>query len=206
MCALDSLPPLGEPTALLFACLASGLLVPFPEDVALLVAGWEIRVGTLDPALACAAGVVGTLGRDAVAFGLGRAIGPHIERHPRVRRLVGDRRIERARALFERHGARMLFWTRFVVGLRAPLYFVGGSMRFPLRRFLGLDLLGLLVSVPLTLAIGAWAGSDAARAVAAAVAHQRTLLALAAGAGLLWLLARQRRREPQLDDQGGDHR
>lgn len=206
MCRLDSLPPLGEPTALLFACLASGLLVPLPEDVALLVAGWEVRTGSLDPALALAAGVVGTLGRDAVAFGLGRALGPRIERHPLVRRLIGEGRIARAHALFGRHGARMLFWTRFVVGLRAPLYFVGGSLDFPLRRFVWLDLVGLFVSVPLTLAIGAWAGAGAATAVASAVAHQRALLALTACAGLLWLLAKRRRREAELHDQGGEHR
>lgn len=182
-----------SPLALFLACLVSGLFVPFPEEVALLVAGWRIRTGELDPALAVAAGTLGTLGRDLIAFGLGSVLGPRLERMPRVRRLLGEARLARAHALFEGHGRSMLFFTRFLMGLRAPLYWVGGSLAFPVRRFVALDLIGLAITVPATLWTGYTFGEGAEAGLHAALAHQRAVLV---GAVLLvgaWWLGRTRR-------------
>ncbi len=186
------------PTALFVACLVSGLLVPVPEDVALLVAGWQIQAGDLPLGGALVAGIAGTLGRDVVAFGLGRLIGPRLERLPLVRRILGEARIGRAHALFARRGHGMLFLTRFAVGLRAPLYFVGGTLGFPIRRFLLLDLSGLALTVPVCLWLGASFGEDAAAGLKLALGHQRLVLAtIAMGLGA-WLLAqRMRGRTPE---------
>lgn len=178
----------GETTALLVACLVSGLLVPLPEDAALLVAGWQVETGRLGLSGAIAAGFVGTLGRDVIAFGLGALVGPRLERLPLVRRFLGEARLARAHALFERHGPRMLFLTRFAVGLRAPLYFVGGSLAFPVRRFLLLDAIGLAITVPLTLWLGGTFGEGAAQALKAALGHQRIVLTtLLVGVGVWWI-------------------
>ena len=185
----------GGPLALFVACLVSGLLVPLPEDVALLVAGWEIRKGALDPIAAGLAGLMGVLGRDVIAFSLGRVLGPRIEGLPWVRRILGEHRLERSHALWERWGARMLFLTRFAVGMRAPLYFVGGALGYPASRFVGLDLAGLVLTVPLTLWAGWRFGPGAAEALTSALAHQRVLLALLVVSCLGWLLLRMGRRE-----------
>ncbi len=181
------------PLALFFACLVSGLLVPLPEDVALLVAGWQLRAGDLTLTDALVAGFVGTLGRDLIAFGLGTLVGPRLERLPLVRRALGEARLARAHALFEHHGSRMLFLTRFAVGLRAPLYFVGGSLAFPLRRFLLVDALGLALTVPLTLWLGSAFGEDAAAGLKVALAHQRVVVSLVVLAALTWWLVQRLR-------------
>jgi membrane protein DedA with SNARE-associated domain len=179
--------------ALFLACLVSGLLVPLPEDVALLVAGWEVGGGRLSLPAALLAGFVGTLGRDMIAFGLGALVGPRLERLPRVRRLVGEARLARAHAVFERHGSRTLFLTRFAVGLRAPLYFVGGSLGFSARRFLVVDAVGLLLTVPLTLWLGHRFGEDAAAGLRAALGHQRLVVAIALVLGAAWWAWRVRK-------------
>jgi membrane protein DedA with SNARE-associated domain len=183
-----------EPLTLFLACLVSGILVPLPEDVSLLVAGWQIQTGALAPEAALLAGVAGTLGRDLFAFGAGWVIGPRLERLPQVRRLLGEARIARAHALFGRYGPRMLFGTRFAVGLRAPLYFVGGSLTFPLRRFLLLDAIGLAITVPLTLWLGHRFGEDAAIALTAALGHQRLGLGAVLVGLVGWLLVQRARR------------
>jgi membrane protein DedA with SNARE-associated domain len=180
------------PAALFFACLVSGILVPLPEDVALLVAGWQVGKGDLAVGPALLAGVAGTLARDLIAFGLGAVVGPRLERLPAVHRFIGEARLARAHALFEKHGRGMLFWTRFAVGLRAPLYFAGGSLGFPLRRFLGLDLVGLAVSVPLTLWMGQAWGEEAAIWLKAALSHQRIVLTTIVTAATLYTLWRFR--------------
>lgn len=184
--------------ALFFACLVSGILVPLPEDVALLVAGWQVRSGTLPLGHALVAGVLGTLGRDLIAFCLGAVIGPRLERLPLVRRVVGEARLARAHALFERHGPGMLFLTRFAIGLRAPLYFVGGSLAFSLRRFLLVDALGLLVTVPLTLWAGHTFGEEAAAGLKIALRHQRLVLFGVITLAVAWWAWRARRaRRPE---------
>lgn len=185
--------PGDAPLALFFACLVSGILVPLPEDVALLVAGWRLRTGELTLADAFLAGFAGTLGRDLIAFGLGAVVGPRLERLPLVRRVLGEARLARAHALFERHGPGMLFLTRFAVGLRAPLYFVGGSLGFPVRRFFVVDAAGLVVTVPITLWLGHLFGEDAAAGLKVALAHQRLVLGAAVGAGVAWWVWRSRR-------------
>lgn len=178
----------GEPLALFLACLVSGILIPLPEDVALLVAGWQMNAGQLSLSAAFLAGFAGTLGRDLIAFGLGALVGPRLERLPLVRRFLGEARLARAHAMFEREGRRMLFFTRFAIGLRAPLYFVGGSLAFPMRRFLLLDALGLCVTVPLTLWLGHTFGEKAAAGLKVALAHQRVVFVCLVIAGLAWWL------------------
>jgi membrane protein DedA with SNARE-associated domain len=183
----------GGPLALFFACLVSGVLVPLPEDVALLVAGWETTQDLSLPA-ALAAGTIGVLGRDLVAFGLGRLIGPRLEGLPRVRRFLGEARLARAHGLVNRHGTRMLFVTRFAIGLRAPLYFAGGSLGYPLLSFVLLDLVGLVLTVPLTLVIGRAFGAEAAEGLKVALGHQRVVLAVVVAAGLGWWAWKSRKR------------
>jgi membrane protein DedA with SNARE-associated domain len=189
--------PLGPPLTLLVACLASGLVIPVPEDVALLLAGWQIRQGELSIFGALAAGMLGTLGRDAIAFTAGRVFGPAIERVRFLHRLGVPRRVGWARAKLERHGSRMLFLTRFLVGVRAPLYFAGGSLGFPTRRFVLLDLVGLCLTVPVTLAIGHAAGVPAVDGLTAALAHQRAAIATLLLLAALWFGAIRPRRRPK---------
>ena len=57
---------------LFLACLVSGILVPVPEDVALLVAGWQMHEGGLPVVSGALAGFFGTFARDTLAFSAGR--------------------------------------------------------------------------------------------------------------------------------------
>jgi membrane protein DedA with SNARE-associated domain len=66
-------------------------------------------------------------------------------------------------------------------------------MGFPVARFVVLDLVGLLLTVPFALWLGGWAGPPAAEAVRAALAHQRLLVGGLAIAALSWLYVRRRR-------------
>jgi membrane protein DedA with SNARE-associated domain len=183
----------GTPLSLFLACLASGTLVPLPEDVALLVAGHAAAQGRIGYGAVLIAGTLGTLGRDVLAYLAGRLVAPHLETSRWLKRVAGSRRIAHARGLLARHGTRMVFATRFAVGLRAPLYFASGTLGFPFARFLALDAVGLLVSVPLTLWLGAWAGPTAAEAVQGALAHQRVAVGVVIVVGLAWVLVKRRR-------------
>lgn len=140
--------------ALFGACVLSGMVWPWPEDVPLLYAGMCIQAGRASwvPTLAIATSSV--LVRDLIAFGSGRVLGELLLDRPITARIVGAKRLARARALVENHGSRAVFAGRFLVGLRAPVFLVAGAMGVPMRRFVAWDLAGMVFVVPLTLALG----------------------------------------------------
>jgi membrane protein DedA with SNARE-associated domain len=180
------------PLALAGACLVSGLLVPLPEDIAILVAGWQMHQGTLSLPAGALAAVVGTFGRDALAFGAGRLTMRRALAEGRLARLLRSRRIAAARAQIESRGDGLLFAARFAIGMRSALYFAGGTTDRPFLRFAALDALGLAITTPLLLGLGWSYGPDATEWLHDALAHQRGLLALAVSAIVITAVLRRR--------------
>ncbi len=179
--------------ALFVACLVSGVVVPFPEDVPLLLAGVAVGRGEMALPAAAAVGIVATFCRDAGFFAAGRYAGPRF--HALLARILGPR-LARATARFQgRSRSRqdaVVFLTRFAAGMRGPLYLVAGLLGVPPRRFAVLDLIGLALHVPLVLWIGMTYGQAAATALEGILSDQRpVLLAL----GLIGLIVWGRRRQ-----------
>lgn len=180
--------------ALFTSCLLSGIVVPVPEDVPLLLAGLAVARGDLSLSAAVLAGGLGTLGRDALVFGVGRLAGPGLrallERRPRIARTIGHLESRTPR---QREG--VVFLTRFAVGARAPLFFVAGLLDVSLGRFLLLDLAGMAITLPACLWAGHQHGEAAVSLLESMLAHQRpALVALAVGAGIGWLARGWRKR------------
>ena len=186
-------PPEIATLSLFGVCLASGLVMPIPEDVAILSAGWAVREGRMGLAAAFAGAFAGTLVRDMLAFVLGRFAGERL--WGLAGRIFGAARLDAGRARFDRAAGQTVFLTRFAVGMRAPLYFVSGTLRFPFRRFVVLDTLGLCVTTPILLWIGAESGPAAAEWIVAVLPHQRLVvagaLALLVISGLVWRRSRR---------------
>ncbi len=185
-------PPEIAALSLFGVCFVSGVVVPIPEDVAILSAGWAVTEGRMGLGSAFLAAFAGTLLRDAVAFALGRFAGTRLL--PAAERVFGTAWLDAARDRFARAGSRTIFLTRFAVGMRAPLYFVGGSLRFPMRRFLVLDAVGLTITTPLLLWIGADRGPVAADWIVAVLPHQRLVVGVGVALALTWLGYRWHRR------------
>jgi len=173
-------------------CLVSGILMPIPEDVMILAAGWGVQDGTLALGPTVVAVAAGTFARDALAYALGQRAGARLWAW--ATRITGEAALDRARRWYANHASATLFLTRFAIGFRVPLYFVGGSTGVPFRRFAALDAVGLALTTPLLLWIGARAGPTAADDLKAALAHQRLVLGLLAVALLLTWAWRRRRR------------
>jgi len=141
------------PGAVFLACALSGLGIPVPDDFPLLVAGWEVSAGVSPPWPTFLAGFAGVFVRDLTAFSVGywlRRLG-HLPQLARVRR---SRRIAKVEGLVERFGHRSLWFARYAVGLRVPLYVAAGLSGDSYRRMLAINLPGLLLTVPLTLWLG----------------------------------------------------
>jgi membrane protein DedA with SNARE-associated domain len=62
--------------------------------------------------------------------------------------------VRRAGAYFRKYGDKLIFFARFVAGLRAVVFFMAGSLKVRYTRFLLLDGLAALLSVPAWVMLG----------------------------------------------------
>lgn len=139
------------PFTVLFLC---GLGLPLPEEVALLGTGillYQEKVEFLPITLVCAAAIL--LG-DSIPYWIGRHWGLAALKGRWVAKILHPERFAKLERRFTEHGNWVVFSCRFMPGLRIPAYFVAGTLGMGFLRFLLLDALGVLVSVPTSIWLG----------------------------------------------------
>jgi len=127
----------------IIVCLAlTGSGLPIPEEVFIIGAGIAAAQGSLDPWLAVGSCLIGALSGDCLMYWIGRHFGHSLIReHPWWARWVNAETEASVERLIARHGLKVFFVARFLVGLRSPVYLAAGVMRVPFRRFLLFDLI-----------------------------------------------------------------
>jgi len=141
------------PAAIFLACAISGLGWPVPDDFPLLVAGWQIQAGEIPLWPTSIAAFAGVFLRDLVAFSIGYWI-RRIGHHPRLSFLRRSPRFRQVERIVERFGHRAIWFARFAIGLRVPLYVAAGLAGDSYKRMLAINVPGLLLTVPLTIWLG----------------------------------------------------
>ena len=135
-----------------------GVGLPLPEEATLLssglLVGWH-EADFLFSTLACSAGIL--LG-DSIIFGLGHHFGQRFLNTRPMRLVLPPKQQEKVQKFFANHGSKALFLARFFPGVRIGVYAYAGSQRLSWARFIQLDFLGVIISCPLSIAIGRWAG------------------------------------------------
>jgi membrane protein DedA with SNARE-associated domain len=130
----------GSYIGIAFVLILTGAGLPIPEEVPVAIAGILSANGKMDPAGAFAACLIGAILGDTVMYWIGHHFGRGILRKQgwwaRVIHPEREAKIERA---IQDHGLKVLFFSRFVVGLRAPIYLAAGILKVPYRRFLLMD-------------------------------------------------------------------
>jgi membrane-associated protein len=147
--------------AVLFA--ECGLLVGFflPGDSLLFTAGLLVAGGLVAPlwmllVLLPVAAVAGNL----VGWWIGRTAGPAVLERPNSR-LVKAHHVARARAFFDRNGARAVVLARFVPVVRTFTTVMAGAARMDLRRFAFYSLVGGVAWTTSVTLLGYWLGQVA---------------------------------------------
>lgn len=141
--------------AVFIVLLACGFGIPVPEDITLVAGGAIAGIGHANVHLMCLVGICGVLAGDATMFLIGRHFGERARQLRWIGWLLSPRRYARVEALYRRHGNRLMFIARFLPGLRTPIYLTAGmTRRVPFWRFLMLDGLAAMISVPLWVYLG----------------------------------------------------
>jgi len=119
----------------------TGTGLPIPEEVPIVAAGILAARGIIDPYWALAACLFGALAGDCVMYWIGYHFGRNVVReHPWWAHLVKPEREAQIEQMLQRHGLKVFFLARFLVGIRSPVYLSAGILHVPFRRFFLIDL------------------------------------------------------------------
>ena len=141
--------------AVFMALLLCGAGLPLPEDITLVAGGVIAGLGYANVHIMVGITMVGVLAGDAGMFLLGHHFGTHILQWKPISWLMPPRRYAKVQDQFTRYGNRLMFFARFLPGMRTAIYTTAGAThRVSFWRFLLLDGVAALISVPIWVYLG----------------------------------------------------
>lgn len=147
---LDQFTYIGVAVSLFLA----GLGFPLPEDIPLIFGGAMAGMGKINVWIHFAISMVFIIVGDTCLYFIGRKVGSASEGTGRIAKLLTPERRAKAEGFFTKYGSWAVFFGRFVAGLRAAVYLTAGTVKYPLGRFILLDFLAALLSVPIWIYLG----------------------------------------------------
>lgn len=131
-----------------------GLGLPVPEEVTFILGGYVI--GKIDGSLELMIGVAlaGLLIGDTFLFFLGRRYGIQLLQNWPFRLIFTEQGLERGRQFFVRHGDKTVLMAGFVMGVRASVFFLSGTMGVGYFRFILLDGMRAVLTCPISIWLG----------------------------------------------------
>jgi membrane protein DedA with SNARE-associated domain len=140
----------------------AGLGVPIPEDIPLIIGGILSGQGSMNVYIHFVVSMVFIIIGDVSLYLIGGRLArnTHTDTPSRFRKILTPKRQEKVQHAFDQYGSWAVFFGRFVAGIRGAVYLTAGMTKFPLGRFIILDFLAALISVPLWIALGYWAGKE----------------------------------------------
>jgi len=134
--------------------------LPIPSEVVLPFAGYMVSTGRLDlwvtVAVAALAGVAGGL----IDYYVGMFLGKRLTSNYGSRFFLSPQQMSRIETLFQRHGAKLIFASRLIPGIRTLASFPAGSARMKLSTFILYTALGCLVFDAALVYTGDYLGSN----------------------------------------------
>ena len=184
-----------------------GCGIPIPEEVALVLAGVLSAQGTLKASLAFGACLTGALLGDSVMYAIGRHFGHGwLTRHPRVQRFVDAEKEAKLEHAVRRHGFKVMLLTRFLVGVRGPVYYAAGAVKVPYLRFLMWDLISATLVVGIVFGLAYKFGDDITKIVRNTEQVLTLVVVLAlAGTGLYFVYKKQTQRMAEALEDIAEH-
>ncbi len=130
----------------------TGCGLPIPEEVPIVAAGWwaSPQQGRLDPWLGLVSCFVGAIVGDIVMYGIGRRFGRRLlQKRAFFAHFLSPEKEQHIEEMFRHHGLKLLFVSRFLIGIRSTVYLTAGILKVPFRRFVLVDMFcaGVMISV-----------------------------------------------------------
>jgi len=153
----------GSYLAITIVMILTGSGLPIPEEVPIIAAGILAANETLNPVAAFACLLFGAIVGDCIMYWIGYHFGRGVLRdHRWFARFVTPEREIRIEEMFRRHGLKVFFVARFLVGLRSPVYLTAGILRVSVKRVFFIDLVCATVVVGTFFGVTYYFGKDIA--------------------------------------------
>lgn len=181
--------------------LIENLIPPIPSEFVLPFAGFLVAEGRLNVVLVLLATSAGGFAGTTVFYWLGRRLGDARVRGfiRRFGRYVALRESDYDEALtfFKRHDVKVVFWGRFVPGIRSLISLPAGVAGMPFGRFAAYTIIGTVIWNSLLVAAG-WILGERWQAVLDVVDRMESVLwVLLAAAVVTWFVWQRRKRRSQ---------
>jgi len=164
--------------------------VPVPGETVLILASVYAGTGRLNIVLVALLGFIGAVLGDNIGFAVGHFGGRRlVDRYGRYIFLTPER-VERATALLERHGGKVIVVARFIEGLRQANGIIAGTSGMHWARFLAFNALGAALWVGVWTSIG-YASGPHINSVYNTATEYELYLAIAFGVLVVLLIVRQ---------------
>ena len=182
----------------------AGLGVPIPEDIPLIYGGVMAGQGKLDVTIHFLVSMIFILIGDTCLYFIGKKLAQKkknsnsdtdldTQESSRFDKLIKPEMRVKVQSYFDRYGSWAVFFGRFVAGVRGAVFLTAGLTGFPLKRFLVLDGLAALVSVPIWIGIGLWFGKRWTVIVDSIKSYQMYVIGAAVLIILTWWLVKRKR-------------
>ncbi|HQU45445.1 MAG TPA: DedA family protein [Pirellulales bacterium] len=128
----------------------TGMGLPVPEEFLVIGAGIASHKGTFEPLADLLTCIVAAMMGDCVSYAIGYHFGHGLLREHRwFARFLNPRTERKMEQKIRQHGLTALLVTRFLVGVRSPVYVAAGVLRVPFRYFIVCDLISASLVVSL---------------------------------------------------------
>ena len=153
---LDFIQPYGKLGLLVIfiVLIACGFGLPLPEDIPLISSGIMSGRDIVSFWSANLVGFSGVLIGDGIIFSLGYFKGQKIKKFWFFKRLFTPERDVKIKQWFAKYGSYIVFFARFMPGLRMPIFLSTGIFHIPFWKFFLLDGFAALISVPVWIYLG----------------------------------------------------
>ena len=170
-----------------FILLLCGLGLPLPEDIIIFTSGYLSYLGTTQPVIALSVNFIGILTGDLIIYGIGYFYGDQISNFRFLKNIATEERLSKSEHFFKTHGKKAIFFGRFLMGLRAPLFLAAGITRLPFKIFVIMDLAAAIISVPVLFSLSFYFGNQIEYVLELLSSIQRIIFFLGIMA-LFWLI------------------
>jgi membrane protein DedA with SNARE-associated domain len=180
----------------------AGLGVPIPEEMPIVLSGVLAHEGVVRWWLALVVCLLGVLAGDVTLYWIGRHWGERVLAWRPVRAVMSREREEALKAAYSRHGVKIVFTARHVMGLRAAAFLTAGIARVPFGRFLLADAAAAMLGVPLGFGLAFFFTDEIEQIMADVHRVERWLAVIALAVAGAWIALRAYRRSWALEREG----
>ncbi len=138
-------------------------VLPIPEEIIVLSAGVGIEEGVGELFLTFVVVFISLITSDYFLFWVGKKFGMKILKIKIISMVISQGKIDKVQKFFHGHNKKLIFFGRFVSGLRSISFFSAGMSKVKPATFLWIDTLASLIYIPILLFLGYRFSYDIAR-------------------------------------------